>query len=65
MFFEEFIVHFAQETVVTLRKLFAWRQLFVAHVATKTVDMKNAIVGSHHEIVLLEAIFTLETSLAK
>ena len=39
--------------------------MFVAHATAETVDVVNSIVGSHHKVILIKAIFTFKTFLAK
>ena len=42
-----------------------WEVADVTMEIAKTVDVVDAIVGSHYEIVLVKAVFTFETFLAK
>jgi hypothetical protein len=65
MFFEYFIVGLTKETVVLERELIARRQLLIAHATSKTVNVIDAMTGSHDKVTLVKALLALETLLAK
>lgn len=73
LFLKQFVVELAKQAAVTVvelrispeRKLVPRCQLLVALRAPETVDVVNAIVGTHDQIVFAKAFFTFRAFFAE